>query len=138
MTVYLLSSVVAPAFAAGRLTMKPVHDIRGALSRVDKNYHGHPATVDFLRTIRPDLPEATRSFWKGDGRALAIRPKAGVRNAAQRGDTQINSLDELEAVWITYERRAACDVCGNVAYVTPLSDGNPPDCPCGNIMRWYD
>lgn len=64
--------------------------------------HGHAATVDVLREIAPSLPEARRGFWDGTGRALAVRPRGGVRGASATGDTAV-TVDDLEAAIFWWE-----------------------------------
>ena len=100
----LLSTVVAPEFAAGSLVVKPV-DVRNELSillhQVDRNLCGHPVTNKVLRAICPALPESIKEFWDGSTEGLAVRPKGGVRNAAQEGDTQV-TLDDLEAALVRW------------------------------------
>jgi hypothetical protein len=98
----LLSTVVAPVFETGTITMQKISTRMSAggkkyLDIVKKNFCGHPLTNDVLKSIRPDLPEPVSGFWDGEGWALAIRPKGGVRAAAQSGDTSV-SLNDVEAV----------------------------------------
>ena len=84
--------------------MEPV-DIKNELSillhQVDRNLCGHPVTNSILRAICPTLPESKREFWDGSTTGLAVRPKGGVRNAGQEGDTRI-TLDDLEAALVSW------------------------------------
>lgn len=100
----LVSTVVAPSFSAGRLELTPVSpdDLPAYLSNVTRNLCGHPVTDKVLRELCPSLPVPERAFWAGDGHALAVRPKGGVRAARAEGDTEVK-LEDLEAVlfqWI--------------------------------------
>jgi len=100
----LLSTVVAPEFAAGSLVVEPV-DVKNELSillrQVNRNLCGHPVTNQVLRGICPTLPESKREFWDGSTEGLAVRPKGGVRNAAQEGDTRV-CLEDLEAALVRW------------------------------------
>ena len=92
----LISTVVAPTFKSGTLTVTEVtRDVESLLSKVTSNLHGHAATVAVLKEIMPTLPEAVRGFWDGSTLALAVRPRGGVRAANSTGDTQV-TLDDLE------------------------------------------
>ncbi len=103
MGITLLSTVVAPAFAAGTLSLEPVAPVHlpGYLRQVDHNFCGHPVTDRVLRDICPSLPVPERAFWDGSTLGLAIRPKGGVRGAVSNGDTQV-TLSDLEAVLVTW------------------------------------
>ena len=50
-----------------------------------------------------DLPEARRGFWDGTGRALAVRPRGGVRGATTTGDTAV-TVEDLEAAVFWWEQ----------------------------------
>lgn len=104
----LLSTVVAPAFVAGRLELKPVNrdELPALLGRVTRNLCGHPVTDKVLRDVHPSLPAPEKAFWAGEGIGLAVRPKGGVRGAGQQGDVQV-SLADLEAVLVTWRPSAA-------------------------------
>jgi hypothetical protein len=99
--VTLLSTVVAPAFAAGRLELSPVEDLADALRSVTRNLCGHPLTDAALRSVCPDLPAPQKAYWTGAPLGLAVRPKGGVRAAHTTGDTAV-TLDDLEAVWVAW------------------------------------
>lgn len=98
----LLSTVVAPAFAPGRLTLVPTSITSGVLDQVTRNLCGHPVTDAVLRAVRPTLPQPERAFWDGATMGLAVRPKGGVRGATQMGDTQV-TIQDLEAVLVRWE-----------------------------------
>ena len=100
----LVSTVVAPKFEAGRLELEAVDReyLLALLPRVTRNLCGHPMTDAVLRTECPSLPVPERAFWAGDGFALAVRPRGGVRGARQEGDTEV-TLDDLEAVLYRWE-----------------------------------
>jgi len=98
----LLSTVVAPVFSDGELIITSVRITSELLIQVERNLCGHPATNEILRAICPELPPQEKAFWDGSTTGLAIRPKGGVRGAAQTGDIQVG-LDDLEAV-IVYWR----------------------------------
>jgi len=98
----LLSTVVAPAFAAGSLKLTPVKITPELLAGVSRNLCGHPLTDAVLRELHPGLPEAERGFWDGSDIGLAIRPRGGVRGARVTGDTPV-TLDSLEAVLVKWE-----------------------------------
>lgn len=99
----LLSTVVAPAFAAGTLTLRPVsaEELPGLLAGVTRNLCGHPVTDGVLRGLCPALPTPERAFWTGDSLGLAVRPRGGVRAATQTGDTLV-TLADLEAVVVQW------------------------------------
>lgn len=97
----LLSTVVAPAFAAGRLELEPVNITPALLADVTRNLCGHPLTDAVLRAVYPDLPTQERAFWTGDTLGLAVRPRGGVRAATTEGDTQV-TLADLEAVLVRW------------------------------------
>ena len=104
----LVSTVVAPKFEAGRLELEAVDReyLLALLPRVTRNLCGHPMTDAVLRALCPSLPQPERAFWNGEGHALAVRPKGGIRGAHQEGDTEV-TLDNLEAVlfyWESYFR----------------------------------
>lgn len=103
-TLELLSTVVAPSFSAGQLIIRPVpmEELPGLLEQVAVNRHGHPATITMLRRICPNLPESVRGFWDGSQEVLVVRPRGGVRAAAQAGDTEITRDDQLEAALIRW------------------------------------
>lgn len=103
-TLELLSTVVAPSFSAGQLIVRPVslEELPSLLARVSINRHGHPATITMLRRICPELLDSVRGFWDGSGEALVVRPRGGVRMAAQVGDTEVTRVDELEATLIRW------------------------------------
>ncbi len=103
MKITLLSTVVAPAFVAGTLSLEPVApaDLAGRLVEVDRNLCGHPVTDRVLREVYPRLPAAERAFWDGSTPGLAVRPRGGVRGAQANGDTQV-SLADLEAGLVTW------------------------------------
>ena len=100
----LVSTVVAPKFGNGRLELTEVdHEyLLVLLPRVTRNLCGHPVTDGVLRAVCPTLPIQERAFWAGDGFALAVRPRGGVRGARQEGDTEV-TLDDLEAVLYRWE-----------------------------------
>jgi len=97
----LLSTVVAPAFVAGKLDLSLVPNLREALASVTRNLCGHPVTDKVLREICPSLPAPERGFWDGSTLGLAIRPKGGVRGAQAGGDTECTLVD-LEAVFVRW------------------------------------
>lgn len=97
----LLSTVVAPVFAAGDLHLTPVAITPDLLARVRRNLCGHPVTDGVLRSIYPSLPAPERAFWDGTGVGLAVRPRGGVRGAQASGDTQV-TLNDLEAVLVEW------------------------------------
>jgi len=104
-TITLTSTIVVPAFANGRLHVMRVDGADVLASLLDKvavNLHGHPATVEVLRSLCADLPEAKRGFWDGTGRALAVRPRGGVRGAGAMGDTTV-TVEDLEAAIFWWE-----------------------------------
>lgn len=104
-TITLTSTIVVPAFANGRLHVMRVDGADVLASLLDKvavNLHGHPATVEVLRSLCAELPEAKRGFWDGTGRALAVRPRGGVRAAGATGDT-IVTVEDLEAAIFWWE-----------------------------------
>lgn len=93
----LLSTVLAPKFIRATIVITPVEITPELLASIEVSFAGHP-TDSVLRAMRPDLPIAVRGqFWDGNGVGLAVRPKTGVRNAAQTGDTTV-ALQDLEAV----------------------------------------
>ena len=103
--VTLVSTVVAPVFSSGRLELEKLTTERliSLLPYVHRNLCGHPVTDKVLREMCPYLPVPERAFWDGYGPALAVRPKGGVRNARAEGDTEVTTINELEAVlfrWI--------------------------------------
>jgi hypothetical protein len=99
--VTLVSTVVLPRFPGAGESFRlegfgPTREqVQNLLQRVEVNYCGHPATVEALRSVAPDLPDPVKGFWDGKGIALAARPKGGVRGAAATGDTQV-SFEDLE------------------------------------------
>jgi len=100
----LVSTAVVPAFRSGTLTVIAIENadiLRQTLRGVRTNLHGHAATVDVLRELCPDLPEAQRGFWDGNDCALAVRPRGGVRAAGATGDTAVR-LEDLEAALIIW------------------------------------
>jgi len=99
----LVSTVVAPKFASGRLELTAVDReyLLTLLKRVTRNLCGHPVTDGVLRAVCPSLPQPERAFWAGEGHALAVRPKGGVRGAQAEGDTQV-TIEDLEAVLFTW------------------------------------
>lgn len=99
----LVSTAVVPAFRSGTLVVHAVdhNKLADLLSQVTVNLHGHAATVEVLRALYPELPEAQRGFWDGTGRALAVRPRGGIRAAGATGDTAVR-LEDLEAALITW------------------------------------
>jgi hypothetical protein len=101
--VTLLSTVVAPAFVAGELTLVPVppEALPEALALVGRNLCGHPVTDGVLRDAYPNLPAPERAFWDGTTLGLAVRPKSGVRGAQASGDTEVG-LSDLEAVFVCW------------------------------------
>lgn len=105
--IFLLSTVVAPAFVSGSLIL--IHlskeELVGYLKEVKpgNNFCGHPATNNFLKKIIGELPEPTRGFWNGDGIGIAVRPKNGVRGAAAQGDTTINNFSDMEWIMIKFQ-----------------------------------
>ena len=104
-TITLTSTIVVPAFANGHLHVMRVDGADVLASLLDKvavNLHGHPATVEVLRSLCADLPEAKRGFWDGTGRALAVRPRGGVRGAGATGDTAV-TVEDLEAAIFWWE-----------------------------------
>jgi len=100
----LVSTVVAPKFGNGRLELTEVdHEyLLVLLPRVTRNLCGHPVTDAVLREVCPTLPTPERAFWTGEGHALAVRPKGGVRGARQEGDTAV-TLEDVEAVLFRWE-----------------------------------
>ena len=101
-TITLTSTIVVPAFADGRLHVMRVDGpdvLASLLDKVATNLHGHLATVDVLRSLCADLPEARRGFWDGTGRALAVRPRGGVRGASAAGDTAVTVEDPEAAIF---------------------------------------
>lgn len=99
--VTLLSTVVAPAFRSGTLTLTPVQINADLLRQVTANFCGHPVTDSVLRAIERWLPAPVRGFWDGTGLGLAIRPRGGIRGAQASGDTEVG-LDDLEAVLVEW------------------------------------
>lgn len=100
----LVSTAVVPAFRSGTLTVTAIDNIevlRHMLDGVHTNLHGHAATVEVLRALCPELPEAQRGFWDGNDYALAVRPRGGVRAAGANGDTAVR-LEDLEAALIIW------------------------------------
>ena len=101
----LISTVVAPTFKSGTLTVtevnRDVESLESLLSKVTFNLHGHAATVAVLKKIMPTLPEAVRGFWDGNTLALAVRPRGGVRAANSTGDTQV-TLGDLEIALVSW------------------------------------
>lgn len=94
----LLSTVLAPKFIRATIVLTPVEITPELLASIEVSFAGHPATDSVLRAMRPDLPVSVRGqFWDGNGVGLAVRPKTGVRNAGQTGDTAV-ALQDLEAV----------------------------------------
>lgn len=102
----LVSTVVAPKFETGRLELEAVDReyLLALLPRVTRNLCGHPMTDAVLRQECPTLPEPERAFWGGEGFALAVRPRGGVRGARQSGDTAV-TLEDVEAVLFYWEER---------------------------------
>lgn len=100
----LVSTVVAPRFETGQLNIEAVDReyLLALLPKVDRNLCGHPVTDAVLRAECSTLPEPERAFWGGEGFALAVRPRGGVRAARQEGDTEV-TLDDLEAVLFRWE-----------------------------------
>lgn len=100
----LVSTVVAPKFGNGRLELTEVSKeyLLTLLPLVQRNLCGHPITDSVLRALCPSLPQPERAFWGGEGFALAVRPRGGVRAARQEGDTEV-TLDDLEAVLFRWE-----------------------------------
>lgn len=101
----LVSTVVAPKFETGRIEIQAVDDayLLQLLPLVTRNLCGHPVTDGVLRAVCPTLPTPERAFWEGDGHALAVRPKGGVRAASQEGDTEV-TLNDLEAALFYWEQ----------------------------------
>lgn len=108
MALTLLSTVVAPAFVAGRLELRPLgaDALCVKLQEVTRNLCGHPVTNEVLRRLAPDLPEAERGFWDGSGLAIAVRPRGGVRASTTEGDTAV-TLADLEACFVRWVPAAA-------------------------------
>jgi hypothetical protein len=104
MGITLVSTVVAPSFSAGRLEITPITtgELPTFLANVTRNLCGHPITDAVLRAVCSTLPMPERAFWTGEGHALAVRPKGGIRGAHQEGDTEV-TLDDLEAVLFYWE-----------------------------------
>jgi hypothetical protein len=100
----LVSTVVAPKFGNGRLELTAVDReyLLTLLPCVTRNLCGHPVTDTVLRQECPTLPEPERAFWNGEGLALAVRPRGGVRGARQEGDTAV-TLEDVEAVLFRWE-----------------------------------
>lgn len=99
----LVSTVVAPSFDDAKIVVKSVslEDVPDLLGQVGRNLCGHPLTSGILKEVFPELPEPVREFWDGTGRALAARPKGGVRSASQNGDTEVSLADlEFALFWI--------------------------------------
>lgn len=105
MSVYLLSTVVAPSFETATIHVVEIsqEEFLADLPKIDVNLCGHPVTNQVLRAACPSLPEPEKKFWQGDGIAYAARPKGGVRGAQQTGDTQV-SLDDLEFCILSYQK----------------------------------
>jgi len=107
--IFLLSTVVAPAFVSGMiiLTSLSKEELVGYLKEVKpgNNLCGHPVTNNLLKRMVPELPEPNRGFWKGSGIGIAVRPKHGVRGAAANGDTYINNISDLEWVMIKFQSK---------------------------------
>jgi len=88
----------------GAVFFKEITGVQAAALVITKNYSSHPVTSKILRengVVVPDqelTADGKNKFWDGNGYALAARPRGGVRAAAQVGDTQISSLDELELI----------------------------------------
>ena len=105
--IYLLSTVVAPAFVSGKLLLTSIskEELIVYLKEVrpGNNLCGHPTTNNVLKKTVPDLPEPVRGFWNGNGLGIAVRPKNGVRGAASHGDTTIRSFSDLEWVMIKFQ-----------------------------------
>lgn len=103
----LLSTVVAPAFVAGTLTVKPVsqEELSALLGIVKENLCGHPITNRVLNEMYPDLPSPKRAFWDGKTLGLAVRPKGGVRASVAEGDTQV-TIDDLEFALVQWDDKS--------------------------------
>ncbi len=105
--IFLLSTVVAPAFVSGRLILTSIskQELVRYLKAVRPGFNlcGHPTTNNLLKKMIPGLPEPNRGFWNGDGIGIAVRPKNGVRGAATRGDTFINTISDMEWVMIKFQ-----------------------------------
>lgn len=106
-SITLVSTVVAPVFASGRLHLEVVdrNYLLQLLPLVSRNLCGHPITDSVLRAVCPSLPQPERAFWNGEGLALAVRPRGGIRNARAEGDTEV-TLAEVEAVLFRWEQDA--------------------------------
>ncbi len=106
--IYLLSTVVAPAFISGELILTSIskEELVEYLKEVKpgNNLCGHPVTNNLLRNIVPSLPEPVPGFWHGNGIGIAVRPKNGVRGAAVRGDTAINNISDMEWIKIRFRQ----------------------------------
>lgn len=94
----LLSTVVAPSFTNGTLTVTPVELTTELLAQVERNLCGHPITTELLKSLFPYLPEAEKAFWDGSTLGLSVRPRGGVRGG---GDVEI-SWDSLECAVVTW------------------------------------
>ncbi len=103
----LVSTVVAPVFKSGMLELTEVdrNYLLVLLPRVTRNLCGHPITDSVLRALCPALPQPERAFWNGEGLALAVRPRGGVRAARQEGDTEV-TIEDIEAVLFRWEQDA--------------------------------
>jgi hypothetical protein len=122
---YLISTIVCPTFQLGTLRVgRPITDpelLRKLLSHVWRNFSGHPKTTAVLRTVYPEIPDKDElhKFWTGTGVAIAARPRGGVRNASQNGDTEvtISDLEIVPFVWSTNRKPEIylqeCGKCGH-------------------------
>lgn len=102
-SITLLSTVVAPLFCDATIHLKRIRlaNLPAALARVTVVRAGHAATLTVLREICPSLPPQEPGFWDGTGKAIAVRPRGGVRGAKSTGDTAV-TLNDLEAVWVEF------------------------------------
>lgn len=107
--IFLLSTVVAPAFVSSTLVLTPLckEELIGYLTKVEpgNNLCGHPATNSFLKKYVTGLPDPVRGFWNGEGVGIAVRPRKGIRGAASKGDTEINAFADLEWILIEFRKK---------------------------------
>ena len=118
----LVSTVILSDWSvSGKLVCSPLtsNEFANLINSAENilNYCGHPETTNKLKEsglnipdqlvkkdnngnviLHPKFKTPQGEFWDGKGLAIAARPKNGVRNAANTGDTIINSLDELEFI----------------------------------------
>jgi hypothetical protein len=105
MSTYLLSTIVAPSFESAVIDVIALskEEFLELLQQVTDNLCGHPVTNAMLRAEHPSLPEPEKRFWRGDGVAIAARPRGGVRGASVTGDTQV-TLDDMEFARVVWRK----------------------------------